>query len=102
MPDTAHPYIPNSVPRIKEEMLREIGAASIDELYGAIPERLRLDRPLDLPPRAALGGGAAPRTWKGCSAQPKLQGDPALPRRRLLAALRPGGLSTRSRAAASS
>lgn len=53
MPDTAHPYIPNSVPRIKEEMLREIGAASIEELYGAIPPRLRLDRPLDLPPPLA-------------------------------------------------
>jgi glycine dehydrogenase subunit 1 len=50
MAHTAHPYIPNSVPRIKEEMLREIGAASVDELYGAIPERLRLGRPLDLPP----------------------------------------------------
>jgi glycine dehydrogenase subunit 1 len=50
MPDTAHPYIPNSVPRIKEEMLREIGAATIDELYAAIPARLRLDRALDLPP----------------------------------------------------
>jgi glycine dehydrogenase subunit 1 len=44
-----YPYIPNSVPRIKREMLAEIGVASVDELYGAIPERLRLGRPLDLP-----------------------------------------------------
>ena len=44
-----HPYIPNSVPRIRDEMLREIGAGSIEELYAAIPERLLLERPLDLP-----------------------------------------------------
>ena len=45
-----HPYIPNSAPEIKDAMLREIGAADIDELYGAIPERLRLRRPLALEP----------------------------------------------------
>jgi glycine dehydrogenase subunit 1 len=45
-----HPYIPNSVPEVKEAMLREVGAASIDELYGAIPERLRFQGLLDLEP----------------------------------------------------
>jgi glycine dehydrogenase subunit 1 len=45
-----HPYIPNSVPEIKEAMLREVGAADVDELYGAIPEPLRLRRPLALEP----------------------------------------------------
>jgi glycine dehydrogenase subunit 1 len=51
MPEpTAHPYIPNSVPRIKAEMLAEVGVRDADELYAAIPERLRLARPLDLPP----------------------------------------------------
>ncbi len=50
MPEpTAHPYIPNSVPRIKAQMLEEIGARDADELYAAIPERLRLSRLLDLP-----------------------------------------------------
>jgi glycine dehydrogenase subunit 1 len=44
-----HPYIPNSVPAVKEAMLRAIGAVSIDELYAEIPERLRLHRLLDLP-----------------------------------------------------
>jgi glycine dehydrogenase subunit 1 len=45
-----HPYIPNSVPTIKKEMLRFIGAGDADELYGEmIPERLLLDRPMDLP-----------------------------------------------------
>jgi glycine dehydrogenase subunit 1 len=47
---TAHPYIPNSAPRVKEEMLEEIGASGADDLYAVIPERLRLPRPLDLPP----------------------------------------------------
>lgn len=51
MPEpTAHPYIPNSVPRIKAEMLAELGVRDADELYAAIPERLRLSRALDLPP----------------------------------------------------
>jgi glycine dehydrogenase subunit 1 len=44
-----HPYIPNSVPRIKREMLDAIGVGDIEELYGAIPERLRVSGPLDLP-----------------------------------------------------
>lgn len=44
-----HPYIPNSVPAVKAAMLEAIGAASIDELYEEIPERLRLRRRLDLP-----------------------------------------------------
>jgi glycine dehydrogenase subunit 1 len=45
----AHPYIPNSVPRIKHEMLAAIGVADVEELYGAIPERLRVPGRLDLP-----------------------------------------------------
>ena len=45
-----HPYIPNSVPEVKEEMLREVGARDAAELYRQmIPERLLLKRPLDLP-----------------------------------------------------
>ena len=45
-----HPYIPNSVPEIKREMLRFIGAGGADELYREmIPERLLLGRPMDLP-----------------------------------------------------
>jgi glycine dehydrogenase subunit 1 len=45
----AHPYIPNSVPRIKREMLDAIGVGDVEELYGAIPERLRVPGLLDLP-----------------------------------------------------
>jgi len=44
-----HPYIPNSEPEVKAEMLAAIGAASIDELYADIPESIRLRRPLALP-----------------------------------------------------
>jgi len=44
-----HPYIPNSVPEIKEEMLKEIGVQSGETLYQEIPERLRFKRKLNLP-----------------------------------------------------
>ena len=46
----AHPYMPNSAPRIRREMLEAIGVESADELYAAIPERLRLGRLLDIEP----------------------------------------------------
>ncbi len=44
-----HPYIPNSVPEVKERMLREIGVASVDELYADIPDRLRFKGRMNLP-----------------------------------------------------
>jgi glycine dehydrogenase subunit 1 len=34
----------------REAMLKAIGAGSIDELFADIPEGVRLDRPIDLPP----------------------------------------------------
>ena len=46
----AYPYIPNSVPAIKQAMLQELGAADMDEFYADIPEHLRLKNPLNLPP----------------------------------------------------
>ena len=46
---SAHPYIPNSAPRIKKEMLEAVAAASADDLYASIPSHLRLQRELDLP-----------------------------------------------------
>ena len=45
-----YPYIPNSVPAIKEEMLQAVGAESTEEFYEDVPEALRLRDPLDLPP----------------------------------------------------
>lgn len=44
-----YPYIPNSVPAIRQEMLREIGVKDVEELYREIPEHLRYRKPLDLP-----------------------------------------------------
>ena len=46
----AHPYIPNSAPRIRQEMLEAIGVDGTDDLYAAIPERLRLGRLLEIEP----------------------------------------------------
>jgi len=45
-----YPYIPNSVPSVKKEMLEEIGAESVEELFEDVPERLRVQGSLDLPP----------------------------------------------------
>lgn len=45
----AHPYLPNAVPAIREEMLAQVGARTTDELYDVIPEALRLGRLLELP-----------------------------------------------------
>jgi glycine dehydrogenase subunit 1 len=46
---STHPYIPNSVSEIKQEMLRDIGVENIEGLLSAIPKRLRLNRLLDFP-----------------------------------------------------
>ncbi|HEU5027645.1 MAG TPA: aminomethyl-transferring glycine dehydrogenase subunit GcvPA [Spirillospora sp.] len=45
-----HPYIPNSVPAVKAEMLAAVGAADVAEFYADVPEAIRLGRPLDMPP----------------------------------------------------
>jgi len=47
---TAHPYMANSVPAIKQEMLEAIGASDIEELFAQIPPRHRLRGELPLPP----------------------------------------------------
>lgn len=44
-----HPYIPNSVPQVQEEVLAAIGADSIDELYELIPDELLFKGELDIP-----------------------------------------------------
>ncbi len=44
-----YPYIPNSIPAKKEEMLRVIGVESVDELYADIPESIRVKGKLNLP-----------------------------------------------------
>lgn len=53
MPDESgivYPYIPNSAPSVKAEMLRAVGAASVDDFYADVPSSIRLQRKLDLPP----------------------------------------------------
>jgi len=44
-----HPYLPNSVPEIKEKMMEKIGIESIDELFSDIPKEFIYDKPLEIP-----------------------------------------------------
>ena len=44
-----YPYIPNSAPNIKAEMLRAVSAKSIDEFYADIPANLRFKGKFNLP-----------------------------------------------------
>jgi glycine dehydrogenase subunit 1 len=46
---TVYPYIPNSVPRVKEEMLREVGAKSTQEFFEDVPKKLRIKGKMSLP-----------------------------------------------------
>ena len=45
----SHPYIPNSTRETKEEVMREIGIESLEELYADVPQKFRLKRRLKLP-----------------------------------------------------
>ncbi len=45
-----HPWMANSGSNIKQEMLAETGAATIEELFEQIPSEHRRKQPLDLPP----------------------------------------------------
>jgi glycine dehydrogenase subunit 1 len=45
----AYPYIPNSAPLLKAQMLKAVGANSTDEFFTDIPVHLRLNRKLNLP-----------------------------------------------------
>lgn len=46
---TVYPYVPNSVPEVKEQMLKAVGADDVMELYSEIPERLKFRDRLKLP-----------------------------------------------------
>ena len=50
-PFTAHPYMANSVPETKQEMMAAIGITDIEELYEQIPDDHKIKRALDLPQR---------------------------------------------------
>ncbi|RKP48863.1 aminomethyl-transferring glycine dehydrogenase subunit GcvPA [Cohnella endophytica] len=45
----AHPYIPNTVPEVRQAMLEEIGLESVEQLHDAIPDSLKLNREMNLP-----------------------------------------------------
>jgi glycine dehydrogenase subunit 1 len=44
-----HPYIPNSVPEVQDEMLKELGLSSLEDLHQEIPEELKLKENMNLP-----------------------------------------------------
>jgi len=44
-----YPYVPNSVPEIKAEMLKEVGAKDVMDLYEEIPDELRFKGVMNLP-----------------------------------------------------
>ena len=46
---TVYPYIPNSVPAVKQAMLAAVGAAGIEDFYADVPARLRVQGDLNLP-----------------------------------------------------
>ena len=46
---TVYPYIPNSVPEIKAQMLREVNASSVGEFYADVPAELRFNGQMNLP-----------------------------------------------------
>ena len=47
---SGHPYIPNSAPAVKADLLAASGLHSVEDVFAEIPRALRLDRPLRLPP----------------------------------------------------
>ncbi|HUT53657.1 MAG TPA: aminomethyl-transferring glycine dehydrogenase subunit GcvPA [bacterium] len=60
------PYTPHTEDDVKE-MLRRIGAERLEDLWKAVPERIRLKRPLDLPP--SLGEAELMRAVKKLAAE---------------------------------
>jgi glycine dehydrogenase subunit 1 len=46
---TVYPYIPNSVPEVRAEMLKTVGISSTEDIYAEIPDHLRFKRKLETP-----------------------------------------------------
>ncbi len=44
-----YPYIPNSAPLVKKEMLKAVDAKNIEELYEDIPASIRFTKKMDMP-----------------------------------------------------
>ncbi len=49
---TAHPYMPNSTPALRRELLDAVGVDDVEELFAQIPPEHRLKQPLDAAARA--------------------------------------------------
>jgi glycine dehydrogenase subunit 1 len=49
----AHPYMANSVPKLRQQMLDYIGVTDVEALFEQIPVSHRLQRPIELPPALA-------------------------------------------------
>ena len=44
-----YPYVPNSVPEVQAQMMKEVGVKNVMDLYEEIPERLRFKGKMKLP-----------------------------------------------------
>jgi glycine dehydrogenase subunit 1 len=53
---TAHPYMANSAPELRQELLDAVGVADPEELFTQIPDDHYMARPLSLPPALASEG----------------------------------------------
>ncbi len=69
-----YPYIPNSVPAVKEQMLKEVGAESTEDFFEDVPEKLRLKKSMDLP-KPLLSEYALKRHVEGILAKNKAAGE---------------------------
>ena len=49
----SHPYIPNSVPEVEREMLKELGLTALEELHAEVPQEIILKDQMNIP--AAFG-----------------------------------------------
>ena len=75
----------------RSAMLEKIGAASIDDLFGDVPEEARLDGPDPRPADACQRNGGRARNWPRWRSKNMVAGAGALlPRLRRLQASRPG------------
>lgn len=45
----SHPYIPNSNKEVQDEMLKEIGIKSLEDLHAEVPDNIRLNEKMNLP-----------------------------------------------------
>ena len=62
-----HRYIPSTPQQQQREMLSEIGAKDVSDLFASVPEDVRLDRALDLP--AAMAEMDVEKRLRGLAAQ---------------------------------